>query len=118
MPEPRRKRPVSVPAVAADLPADEASLASGEELYRQYCRHCHGAGGGSEGAMPNLQRATDIVHRNFADIVLGGSREPQGMPSYEGLIDAEQLRLIQAYVVSQARETLADDEDEAAGGAN
>ena len=78
MPEPRRKRPVSVPSVAADLPADEASLASGGELYRQYCRHCHGAGGGSEGAIPNLQRATDIVHRNFEDIVLGGSREPQG----------------------------------------
>jgi len=67
--------------------------------------------------MPNLQRATDIVHRNFEDIVLGGSREPQGMPSYEGLLDAEQLRLIQAYVVSQARETLAA-EDETAGGGN
>lgn len=116
MPEPRRKRPVSVPSVAADLPADEASLASGGELYRQYCRHCHGAGGGSEGAIPNLQRATDIVHRNFEDIVLGGSREPQGMPSYDGLIDAGQLRLIQAYVVSQARETLAAEAETSADG--
>jgi len=65
--------------------------------------------------MPSLQRATDIVHRKFEDIVLGGSREPQGMPSYEGLLDAEQLRLIQAYVVSEIRATLAAEDRETGG---
>ena len=111
---PQRKRPVNVPTL--DLPADAASLERGGEVYVQYCRHCHGAEGGSEGSMPNLQRATDIVHRNFEDIVLGGSREPQGMPSYEGLLDSEQVRLIQAYIVSQARETRAADEEASGGG--
>ncbi|MYG48979.1 MAG: hypothetical protein F4164_06340, partial [Gemmatimonadales bacterium] len=106
MPTPQRKRPANVPDL--DLPTDAESLARGADVYGQYCGICHGGGGGSEGAMPNLQRSTDIVHRNFEDIVLGGSREAQGMPSYEGLLDAEQVREIQAYIVSQARETLAE----------
>ncbi len=106
MPIPRTKRPFNVPDL--DLPTDEASLGEGREVYGQYCGLCHGSGGGSEGAMPNLQRATDIVHRNFQDIVLGGSREEEGMPSYEGLLTSDQVRSIQAYIVSRARLAMAD----------
>ena len=53
--------------------------------------------------MPNLHRATNIVHRSFEDIVIGGSREAEGMPSYEGLLTSEDVRLIHAYILSRAR---------------
>ncbi len=112
MPMPRRKRPVNVPDIA--LPADEESLASGRTVYGQYCAVCHGAGGGSEGAMPSLHRSTDIVHRNFEEIVLGGSRDREGMPSFEGTLSSDEVRLIQAYVADRARAALAA--QDAAGG--
>ena len=101
---PRTKRPFNAPDLG--LPADEASLERGQALYGQYCALCHGGGGGSEGAMPNLHRATNIVHRSFEDIVIGGSREAEGMPSYEGLLTSEDVRLIHAYILSRARASI------------
>ena len=108
MPLPRTKRPFFAPDL--DLPTDEVSLAHGGELFNGYCAHCHGARGASEGAMPNLHRATAIVHRNFENIVLKGTREEEGMPSYEGLLTSDGVRLIQAYIVSHARNSVASAE--------
>ncbi len=101
MPMPRRERPLYVPEL--ELPTDAAALREGYELYSQYCVICHGGGGGSEGGMPNLQRATRLTHDNFEGIVLEGMREEEGMPSYRGLLSPEEVTLIQAYVVSRAR---------------
>lgn len=106
MPMPRTKRPYFAPDM--DLPTDARSLTSGEQLYRQYCGSCHGARGDSDGAMPNLQRATAITHRNFERIVLEGSREVEGMPSFARLLSAQETRLIQAYLVAQARASIAE----------
>ncbi|MCG8469624.1 MAG: PQQ-dependent dehydrogenase, methanol/ethanol family [Gemmatimonadetes bacterium] len=106
IPAARTKRPFFVPDL--ELPTDETALAAGRRLYGQYCGSCHGARGGSEGAMPNLQRSTAITHRNFERIVIEGSREEEGMPSFTGLLDADEVRLIQAYVVSGARASLAE----------
>jgi quinohemoprotein ethanol dehydrogenase len=105
MPLPRTKRPFFAPDL--DLPTDEASLVQGGRLFSGYCAHCHGARGASEGAMPNLQRATAVVHRNFENIVLEGTREVEGMPSYEGLLNSDQVRLIHAYIVANARNSVA-----------
>jgi len=106
MPMPRTKRPFFAPDL--DLPADEASLARGGRLYSQYCGLCHGARGGSEGAMPNLQRSTAITHRNFERIVLEGIRDEEGMPSFAGLLSSDEVGLIQAYIVSHARNALTE----------
>ena len=112
MPRPRPKRPHFVPDL--DLPADPASLEAGALAYRQYCGSCHGARGGSEGAMPNLQRSTAITHRNFERIVLEGSREEEGMPAFDGLLTSDEVRRIQAYIVEGARASIAEAEAEAA----
>ena len=104
IPQPERRRPVNAPDL--DLPEDSTTLAMGARLYGQYCRICHGGGGNSEGAMPNLQRATNIVHRNFGAIVLEGSREAEGMPSYEGLLDEDDVTAIHAYLVAATKARL------------
>jgi mono/diheme cytochrome c family protein len=36
--------------------------------------------------------------------VLGGSRASAGMPSFKNILNAEQVKTIQAYVVSRSRE--------------
>ena len=104
IPEPPRRRDVFVPDI--DLPTDERTLAAGAELYGEFCGLCHGAGGGSNGAMPSLHRATGLTHRNFHRIVLEGLREEEGMPSYGGILTADEVTQIHAYVVSRARAAL------------
>lgn len=60
----------------------------------------------SSGAVPDLRRATTATHESFADIVLGGLREPLGMPAFDDILDAEDVRRIQAYVLARARESV------------
>ncbi len=101
LPLPSPVRDLYIPDL--DLPADDETLAVGQQLYGEYCGICHGFGGGSAGAMPNLHRATGLTHRNFHRIVLEGIREEEGMPSYAGVLDEAQVTQIHAYVVSRAR---------------
>ncbi len=105
MPVPPRRRDLYVPEI--DLPADDSTLMAGARAYGEYCGICHGAGGGSRGAMPSLHRATSLTHRNFHRIVLEGLREEEGMPSYAGILTAEEVTAIHAYVVSRARAAVA-----------
>ncbi|MEF8795841.1 MAG: PQQ-dependent dehydrogenase, methanol/ethanol family [Salinivenus sp.] len=88
-----------------DLPSSPGAIDRGADLYAANCRICHGAGGASEGAMPNLQTASPATHEAFEKIVLGGTREARGMPSFAGRLTAEEVRLIQAYIVSEAKKT-------------
>lgn len=88
-----------------DLPSTPAALARGAALYDANCGICHGGAGASTGAMPNLQEASQTTHEAFEQIVLGALREARGMPSFAERLTADDVRLIQAYIVSEARKT-------------
>ena len=45
------------------------------------------------------------ILEGIEDIVLGGSRASAGMPSFKKILNAEQVRAIQAYIVSRIRES-------------
>jgi quinohemoprotein ethanol dehydrogenase len=87
----------AVPSVTVAASADMLRL--GERLYNGYCSVCHGVPA-VRGPLPDLAYST--AHEQIEAIVLGGQREYLGMPSFDGLITYEQLRAIQAYVLSQA----------------
>jgi len=93
--------PVStaIPAVSVDASADILLL--GERLYGNFCGTCHGVPA-VRGPLPDLAHATTQVHEQLEAIVLGGQREALGMPSFAGLISPEQLRAIQAFILSRA----------------
>ena len=57
------------------------------------------------GPTPDLRYASTETLEGIEDIVLRGSRAPAGMPSFQKILGAEQVRAIQAYVVSRARES-------------
>jgi mono/diheme cytochrome c family protein len=57
------------------------------------------------GPVPDLRYASKEVHQDFENIVLGGSRASAGMPSFKNILNAGQVRSIQAYVLSRARES-------------
>ena len=86
-----------------NLTADE--LRQGESVYRTYCNRCHNPdlNGVKSGAIPDLRRASAATHATFEQIVIGGARRTLGMPSFAKDITGAQVKLIQGYVLEQAR---------------
>lgn len=90
------------PAIAMNAPPKTVHL--GELLFNGHCAGCHGADAVA-GAQPDLRYATKAVHAQFEAIVLGGARASLGMPSFQKVLHADQVRAIQAYVLSRAAES-------------
>jgi quinohemoprotein ethanol dehydrogenase len=90
------------PAPTIHMNASQESLREGKSLYATFCYRCHGVNAVAGAAIPDLRYSTAQVHQQFAAIVLGGARESRGMPSYSDLLTREQVRTIQAYVLSRA----------------
>jgi len=109
-PPPPPPPPIEAPAFVLDATA--ADVDAGKELYEWNCGRCHGGNVVSSGAVPDLRRATTVTHETFADVVLNGTREPLGMPRFDDLLSEEDVRQIQAFVLSRATESA----EEAAGG--
>jgi quinohemoprotein ethanol dehydrogenase len=96
----------TIPPPAAVVKASPAEIAEGESLYKLYCGRCHNPEGNlvKSGAVPDLRRSNAATHATFEMIVRGGVRRVLGMPSFANDISAEQVRLIQAFVLEQARQ--------------
>ncbi|HEV2102545.1 MAG TPA: PQQ-dependent dehydrogenase, methanol/ethanol family, partial [Candidatus Acidoferrum sp.] len=90
------------PTPAIHVNATPATISEGSILYRQYCFYCHGAGVVSGSGIPDLRYATAETHHQFQAIVLEGARESRGMPSFKDAMKPDQVRAIQAYVLSRA----------------
>jgi len=96
--------------VASPLPELDVSAADvvrGEGLFNTYCLQCHGILAMTSGVVPDLRFASLEVHDQFQDIVLGGTRNHMGMASFVDALSIEQVRWVHAYVLKQARETVA-----------
>jgi quinohemoprotein ethanol dehydrogenase len=90
------------PSPAIRTNATPATVHEGEFLFGQYCLPCHGVDAISGSSVPDLRYASAETHQQFEAIVLGGAREPRGMPSFKDVLKRDQLRAIQAYVLSRA----------------
>jgi quinohemoprotein ethanol dehydrogenase len=99
------KADVPIPAPGFDVKATPAEIAEGSALYFQYCNRCHSPDRNAvkSGAIPDLRRANAATHATFEQVVRGGARRSLGMPSFARDITSEQARLIQAWVLDQAR---------------
>jgi quinohemoprotein ethanol dehydrogenase len=96
VPQPVARRAPQKPRVA------EAVLVQGEELYGTYCISCHGDR--ARGGVKDLRFMTDETRAAFADIVLRGSREKDGMASFGDVLAAEQAEAIKNYLQARAAE--------------
>ncbi len=45
------------------------------------------------------------LHKQFANIVIGGAREERGMPSFKDVLDLKKTKAIEAFVLSRAEES-------------
>jgi PQQ-dependent dehydrogenase (methanol/ethanol family) len=91
------------PTPAITMNASPAVIHDGQILYGAYCAQCHGLNVVA-GPLPDLRYSTRQVHEQFEGIVLGGGRATLGMPSFKDLLKADQVKAIQAYVLSRAGE--------------
>ncbi len=88
-----------VPAIQFDTTA--AAIREGGFLYGTYCWSCHGLNA-IAGPVSDLRYSTAEVHAQFEAIALGGARKDLGMPAFGDKLNRQQLRAIQAYVLTRA----------------
>jgi quinohemoprotein ethanol dehydrogenase len=91
-----------VPAITVN--ASSKMVDDGGHLFNGECAGCHGIDAVA-GPLPDLRYASKGVHEHFEEIVLGGARASLGMPSFQKILTAGQVRAIQAYILSRARES-------------
>ena len=89
------------PVPAIQVSASPAMIEEGQALFNNVCFGCHGLNA-IAGPVPDLRYSTAEVHAQFEDIVLKGARSKLGMPSFAGKLTPDQLRDIQAYILSRA----------------
>ena len=94
-------RPLPTPTY--QVAATRQEIEEGGALYGRFCFRCHGSNVVSSGAVPDLRYATTSTHQMFEQIVRGGARRVQGMPSFSADLTPDQVRFIQAYVLERAR---------------
>lgn len=90
------------PSPAIQMKATQATVHEGQLLYGQFCFYCHGVAAVAGASVPDLRYASAETHRQFESIVLRGAREQQGMPPFKDALNRDQVRAIQAYVLSRA----------------
>lgn len=95
--------PPTLPPAAVEVKASPAQLERGSVLYQRNCGVCHGLAGVGGGVIPDLRYSSPDVQRHFADIVIGGLQQGQGMPSFAGRLTPRDVRWIHAYVLSRAQ---------------
>jgi mono/diheme cytochrome c family protein len=92
------------PTPAITVNASAAVIHEGQILYTANCAGCHGLAAVA-GPLPDLRYSTRQVHEQFEAIVLGGARATLGMPPFKDLLKPDQVKAIQAYVLSRAKES-------------
>ena len=90
------------PSPSIHMKATPAMIHEGEVLYARHCFYCHGVGVVSSSGVPDLRYATAATHQQFVSIVLGGGRQQFGMPSFKDALQPDQVRAIEAYILSRA----------------
>ncbi len=100
------------PLDRAELTIDEDLAEKGKHKYVEHCVACHGGGGVSGGAAPDLRASpVTLTRASFAELLRVG-RRPMGMPSFPEFENAQIEQLFQ-YIRRQARRSLEEQASEA-----
>lgn len=91
----------SPPIPSLTLNASPELLHEGELLYGANCSGCHGMHAVA-GPLPDLRYAPREILEGIDTIVLGGRLASAGMPSFQKILNPEQLHAIRAYILSRA----------------
>lgn len=104
LPAPDSTSPLRVTRPTFAVRASPADVRAGATIFGRYCARCHGDAAVSGGVVPDLRRTSTATHEQFAEIVLGGVRDPLGMPSFAADLQPSQVIQLQAYILARARQ--------------
>jgi quinohemoprotein ethanol dehydrogenase len=90
------------PPPAPYVRAPEAVIQKGAALFAANCALCHGQL--ARGGIKDLRRMSPDTHAHFADIVLGGARQSQGMASFADVLSKDDADAIHNYLIARASE--------------
>ena len=94
------KRPAIQPIPEPPMQTASADeIAKGGALFGN-CRMCHG--NDPHNLTPDLRRMSADTHAHFQDIVLHGSLRDQGMPQWDDVMNADDVKAIHAYLIDQS----------------
>jgi len=96
------KGPPPIPTITVD--ESPQHVRQGKLLFDSNCSGCHG-GDAIAGPLPDLRYSSKETLESLESIVLGGKRASLGMPSFRKILNAGQVKAIQAYIVARARES-------------
>ncbi|MEE8307071.1 MAG: PQQ-dependent dehydrogenase, methanol/ethanol family, partial [Gammaproteobacteria bacterium] len=82
------------------LEATPEMVQQGKVLYHEYCVACHGNSVLSGGVLPDLRYTG--MHAVWDEVVLDGSLTSRGMVSFAQVLNKEDSRAIQSYVIARA----------------
>lgn len=102
---PNERADVPIAPPTTTVRASRAEILEGQSQYYLYCDRCHSPDLNmvKSGAIPDLRRSLAPTHAAFDSIVRGGTRRALGMPSFAEDLTTDQVRMIQAFVLDQAR---------------
>jgi PQQ-dependent dehydrogenase (methanol/ethanol family) len=98
---------LEAPALVANPPPrvdDPAAIARGKQKYSDRCMVCHGDAAVGGGVIPDLRYMNAEKHQTWMAVVLGGMHQQRGMVSFAGVLTAQDVTDIQAFVIERAHE--------------
>ncbi len=104
---PARNEPQALPQLPP-APGDAAVVARGQSLFNDTCGFCHGVNAVSGGVIPDLRYMKPATREQFNDIVLNGLRAARGMPPFAGVMSAEDVSAIHAYLIKRSYDLKAE----------
>ncbi len=91
--EPAPAPPAQAPGVTPEM------IAMGGALFTENCSGCHS--NQPRAPLPDLRRIAPGTHDVFDQIVLEGLLKPNGMPQFDDLLTADQVKAIHAFLIDQ-----------------
>jgi len=86
------------------IDATDAQVTNGRYKYGSTCLVCHGALVVSGGVVPDLRMLPPEKHAIFKEIVYDGVIHGAGMPTMGDLLTEQDVRDIQAYIITRAKQ--------------
>jgi len=80
------------------------SVQRGGDLYGEFCVRCHGPTYGAGGAVQDLRYISADTHKIFDEIVLRGAYTGLGMVSFADVLNSDDARDIQNYLLNAAND--------------